>query len=147
MKQITKKQIIKNYIATRDLTALCRDMKKIGIVTRKSIFDSFYESYSYRYLHRCGIDVYKVAYVFLKSNLNEKEKKREEPDFKNLLSDMKANKASGRYSKILIDIEGTEYIYWASPVYRYSDYNKSRWRVKTPENLKKMDIINAYLNH
>lgn len=145
MKKITKKQIIKNYIATRDLTALCRDMKKIGIVTRHAIYHAFYENYTDKYLRRCGIYPGTVAYQYLKCDLNEKE--REEPNFKNLLSDMKANKASGRYMKILIDIEGTEYIYWASPVYRFSDYNKSRWRVKTPENLKKMDIINAYLNH
>lgn len=47
------------------------------------------------------------------------------------------------YSKILI--EGNTNIYWASPVYLHSDYNKSRAMENTPENRKIMELVNKML--
>ena len=47
------------------------------------------------------------------------------------------------YSKILI--EGNTNIYWASPVYLHSDYNKSRAMENTPKNRKIMELVNKML--
>ena len=45
------------------------------------------------------------------------------------------------YFKILI--EGNTGIYYASPAYGHSDYNKSRVFAKTPETLKLLQLFNA----
>ena len=48
------------------------------------------------------------------------------------------------YFKILI--EGNTGIYYASPVYRHRDYNKSRVFEKNTETLKLMRIFNAVVS-
>lgn len=48
------------------------------------------------------------------------------------------------YFKILI--EGNTGIYYASPVYQHSDYNKSRLFDKSPKNLKLMELFNKIVN-
>jgi hypothetical protein len=45
------------------------------------------------------------------------------------------------YFKIMI--EGNTSIYYASAVYRHSDYNKSRLFAKNAETLKLMDLFNS----
>lgn len=49
----------------------------------------------------------------------------------------------GRYSKILIF--GNNNIYWASPIYQHSDYNKSIAMPRTPKNEKLSNLINRIL--
>ena len=49
----------------------------------------------------------------------------------------------GRYSKILIF--GNTNIYWASPIYQHSDYNKSIAMPKNPKNEKLAYLINRIL--
>lgn len=49
------------------------------------------------------------------------------------------------YSKKLI--EGNKNIYWASPVYGHSDYNKSIAFANNEKNRKAMVIINNYLGY
>ena len=48
------------------------------------------------------------------------------------------------YFKVLI--EGNTGIYYASPVYGHSDYNKSRVFEKNAENLKLMQLFNSIIN-
>jgi hypothetical protein len=50
---------------------------------------------------------------------------------------------STNYGKILI--EGNNNIYWASPSYGHSDYNKSVAFKNTDRNRKAMDLINSML--
>lgn len=54
------------------------------------------------------------------------------------------NQGSSNYSKILI--EGNSNIYWASPVYGHSDYNKSIAISKNENTLKLMQLVNCFLN-
>lgn len=56
-------------------------------------------------------------------------------------------KLSGRspYSKMLI--EGNKNIYWASPSYGHSDYNKSIAMENTEKNRAIMNVINRYLGY
>ena len=49
----------------------------------------------------------------------------------------------GRYSKILIF--GNNNIYWASPIYQHSDYNKCIAMPRTTKNEKLANTINNIL--
>ena len=51
---------------------------------------------------------------------------------------------SDNYRKVLID--GSTRIYWAHPLYKHQDYNKSVFGLNTPANRKRMQLINAILN-
>lgn len=55
-----------------------------------------------------------------------------------------AKKGLSSYSKVLI--EGNSSIYWASPVYQHSDYNKSRAMENNEKNREVMRVVNSYLN-
>lgn len=52
-------------------------------------------------------------------------------------------KWAGNYMKLLI--EGNKNIYWASPAYGHSDYNKSVWAKNSAENRRKMVLINSLI--
>lgn len=54
------------------------------------------------------------------------------------------NSIGTSYFKILI--EGNTGIYYASPSYGHSDYNKTRVFAKTPETLKLMNLFNSIIN-
>lgn len=58
-------------------------------------------------------------------------------------SQKKDGSINTNYGKILI--EGNDHIYWASPVYKHSDYNKSVALKNTEKNRNLMCVINAYL--
>lgn len=80
-------------------------------------------------------------------------------DFKNIRNDHKSGlstlakviawakfeKKQGKsnYSKVLIT--GNTNIYWASPIYGHSDYNKSIAMPLNDKNLKAMKVINNFL--
>lgn len=63
----------------------------------------------------------------------------------NVVAFAKAQKKEGKstYSKVLID--GNTNIYWASEIYRHSDYNKSIAMPINDSNLKLMQVVNSYL--
>lgn len=52
-------------------------------------------------------------------------------------------KGLNSYSKVLI--EGNNSIYWASPVYKHSDYNKSRALENNEKNREVMRVVNTFL--
>lgn len=138
-----EKAAVKNFIETKNFTNFCKSMQAMGIVKRSEMHELFYAHYSKRYLTSKKVNVYNIIYNGLKCDLNTKKEHTAyvAPSF---VDDMKKEKEFGRYKKVLI--EGNKHIYWASPVYGLSDYNKSIWRENTPENRRKMQIINAYLN-
>lgn len=143
----TKKQlhvILQNYIANKNLTSLCRELKKFGIVKRVEISKLFHEYYTYRYLRSKGINVAQIIWNELSCDLDKKEKEYTYELPYNMLQAAIRNKQSENYKKILI--EGDTHIYWAHPYYKHNDYNKSIWRKNTPENRVKMRIINNFLN-
>lgn len=143
----TKKQlhvVLQNYIANKNLTVLCRELKRFGIVKRVEISKLFHEHYSHRYLRSKGINVACLIWNDLSCDLDKKEKEYTYELPYNMLQAAIRNKQSGNYKKILI--EGNTHIYWAHPYYQHQDYNKSIWRKNTPENRAKMQIINNFLN-
>ena len=141
----SEKQAIQNYIATRNFTAFCRDMKSMGIVTRSEIYAIIEKYYTNKYLRRFGLSCYKIAYENLKGDLVPTGTNPEPLNSVcyNFCQEMKANKNAGSYKKILV--EGGKHIWWASPVYLHSDYNKSIFGDNNEENRRRMEIINAYL--
>lgn len=48
------------------------------------------------------------------------------------------------YFKIII--EGGEWLWLASPVYRHNDYNKCRWAPNTPKERRKAEIVNKIIS-
>ena len=146
MKATEKKlhDILKNFIAKKNLTELCKELKKAGVVRRVDISRLFHEHYSSKYLKSKGIDIVKTVWSDLQHDLDNKEKECIFENPNNLLQELTINKNSGNYKKVLI--EGDTHIYWAHPYYRHDDYNKSIWRKNTPENRVKMQIINNFLN-
>lgn len=149
MTRRSKKQsttaIIKAYIASNDLTAFCRSMKQAGITRRSAIYDEICANYTHEYLRRRNLSAYKIAYDFLKSDLDAKRTKNgTEAEPSNFLQQMQRNKAAGAYKKILA-IDGGK-IYWVSPVYGLADYNRCEFGVNDEANRRRMEIINAFLN-
>lgn len=63
---------------------------------------------------------------------------------KELQQDIEFYRKAGRYTKRLII--GHTHIYWASPAYGHSDYNKSIFGDNTPRNRRKAELINSMLN-
>lgn len=137
-------EILKNFIADKNLTELCKGLKKVGIVKRVDISRLFHEHYSSKYLKSKGINVVKTVWSDLQYDLDNKGKEYTFEQPNNLLQKLIINKSSGNYKKVLI--EGNTHIYWAHPYYGHKDYNKSIWRKNTPENRVKMRIINNFLN-
>lgn len=136
--------VLQDYIKRQDLTKLCRELKKKGVVKRSEILSAFNEHYTRRYLTGKKISAYEVAFCLLKNDLDNKEQRPECYTPQNFVKRMKENKAAGNYKKVLI--EGNKHIFWASPIYGHADYNKSIWRENTADNRAKMEIINNYLN-
>lgn len=140
-----EKTIVKNFVETKDLTTFCRELKKIGITKRSDIcnlLNKFYTRSSL--LRKTGMSAYDIAYDALKNDLDSKENSYRDLLPWNFLKEMERNRNAGNYKKILI--EGNTHIWWASPVYGHSDYNKSIFAPNTPKNRRKMEIINAFLN-
>lgn len=138
-----EKAAVKNYIESKDLTAFCRSMKQMGIVKQSEILEVLKKHYSERFLNRHEVYPSFLAYSIINRDL-DKEPLPHGRVF-TFIQQMKENKHSGSYKKVLI--EGNKHIYWASPVYGHQDYNKHVWRDNTPENRRKMQIINNYLNN
>lgn len=141
-----EKAAIRLYMANRDFTAFCKVLKMLGIVTRNEIYEVIKKHYSDKYFtKKTGHSAYYTAYVLLSGDLDDKQRHNKEGlTSLNFVQEMKANKEAGAYKKILII--GKTQIYWASPIYGHDDYNKAVWRENTPENRRKMEIINNFLN-
>lgn len=142
-KKQSTKEIIKAYIANNDLTAFCRSMKQAGITRRSAIYDEICANYTHEYLRRRNLSAYKIAYDFLKSDLDAKAADGTGDAPMNFLQEMQANKAAGAYKKVLAT-DG-EKIYWVSPVYGLEDYNRTEFGADNEANRRRMEIINAYL--
>lgn len=142
-KKQSTKQIIKAYLSNNDFTAFCRAMKNVGVTKRSDIYNEICANYSDAYLRRRNLSAYRIAYDFLKSDLDKKAAGNSTCEPSNFLQEMKKNKAAGNYKKILI--EGGSHIWWVSPVYLHEDYNKAIFGKNNAENRRRMGIINAFL--
>lgn len=136
-------KILKRYLNDKNLTALCRDLKKMGVVDRTAMIHLFYDHYTPRYMHRMDFHPY-LLLSMLKTDLNEKEPYNDRWYPETLKQNLDRRRKAGAYTKVLI--EGNRHIYWADPVFKHKDYNKSIWRDNTPRNRERMRIINNYLN-
>jgi hypothetical protein len=145
MKKVTKKEIAK-VLRTQNVTNifklcanLCVDVDNKGEVM-KFIKDNAPSQRVYS-------NAYKLSYGsnWFK-NFRAKETSVKMP-IKDAIDFAKKHKKRGfdSYSKVLI--LGNKNIYWASPVYQHSDYNKSVAFPNTPKFRKIADLINKYLNH
>lgn len=118
-------------------------MKNVGVTKRSDIYNEICANYSDAYLRRRNLSAYKIAYDFLKNDLDAKTNRGNICEPSNFLQEMKKNKAAGNYKKILVI--GGNRIYWASPVYGLNDYNRAVFGVDNEENRRRMGIINAFL--
>lgn len=136
-----ERKVIRSFVETKNLTALCRQLRKWDIVRQMDIYHLFKRTFSDRFFRKNKIDTWSLCFDVLKSDLDKKEVT--EYIYENLLKKMQRNKAAGAYMKVLF--EGHNNIYWCSPIYGHADYNKHVWAENTPENRRKMKIINKFL--
>lgn len=142
----TKKNIkaaVRAFLSDNNFTALCRTFRLMGITERNEIFSTTSVYADKTFERETGHDRYYWAYVKLSGDLDDVF---EPTDFTSMgdfdfIKEQRTHPIN--YLKVLI--AGDSNIYWASPVYQHGDYNKSVWRPKTADNVKKAAIINAYL--
>lgn len=143
MKTITKKQI-KTELRTLNTTKIFKVAKLAGVnvsnranlykfiidnaPTNKVFNSAFNLSYGANYSKKC---------VFTKNTESKISKA-----IRYAMQQKKAGKSP--YSKILV--VGNSNIYWCSPIYLHSDYNKSIAFENNEKNRKLALIINKYLN-
>ena len=139
------KDIVREYIADRNLTKLCRNMYHAGIRKRSDIHQAFYDSFSKRYLNQKKINVASVCYQQISHDLDKPSDVQYNQQGYTKWNMIRMIKFyhDCTYPKILI--EGNRHIYWADPIYKHKDYNKSIWRENTPANREKMNIINSFI--
>lgn len=146
MKKVTKKEIAR-VLRTKDSTKIFALASRMGVdvsdkgnvfrfikehATTHTVFNSAYKlSYGasdFKNFKRC----YKSINMPIKKAI----------DF--MKSQIKEDVISTSYGKILV--EGNNNIYWASPSYGHSDYNKSIAFENTPKNRRVMNLINNLLS-
>ena len=138
--KVTKKQI-RAAIKSGNRTEIFKLAKLSGVdVTNKSRVHDFMEAVVLT--RKDWNKIYDLAYGKRKIEQGFKENRILEA-----ITFAKHQKASGSmegsYGKILI--EGNGNIYWASPVYKHSDYNKSVAFENTEKNRALANTINRYL--
>lgn len=138
-----ERKLIRSFVETKNLTALCRQLRKWGIVRQMDIYHLFKRTFSDRFFRKNGIDTWSLCFDVLKRDLDKKEVTEYMEVYDNFTKQMQRNKAAGAYMKVLF--EGHNNIYWCSPIYGHADYNKHVWAENTPENRRKMEIINNFL--
>lgn len=139
--KITKKlqKSIKDYWRGNiSKTEICKKLKSNSITNKDYII-------SIMYLYK-PIYKNKNSYFSLDRNLDEAPTQQQQQEPQNLISLVKWLKqfVGTPYEKILI--EGNLHIWFASPVYRHNDYNKSIWRKNTPFNRMLAKIINSLIH-
>lgn len=146
-KKITKKQIVAE-LKTLDCTRIHRIASICGVDANNSIdVIAFTEKYVGSLLLSKIIRIVRNRDIKTYSYVTEINKfyRLNESTISRIRREMNEQIKWGysSYSKILI--EGNINIYWASPVYLHSDYNKSRAMENTPKNRKVMELVNKML--
>lgn len=138
------KETVREYMETKNLTAMCRNFRLMGITKRGDIVEAIRSAYTWKYFtHKAGETPTHIAFNLLSGDLDGKRSDLT-TSYMNDWEFVRWQKTlERRYLKILI--VGDKHIYWASPAYGHSDYNKSVWRENTPENRRKAEIINKFL--
>lgn len=146
MKPITKKHI-QETLRTLDRTAIFKLAKAKGVnVANRVDVMNFIKDYAPTQ------KVYKAAYniaFYKRCNYNTAIDNAYTPltTIGDVIHHAKAQKNEGwsNYTKILI--EGNAHIYWAHPLYKHQDYNKSIAFENTPNNRMLAEKINRYLEY
>lgn len=140
----TKKQIIAE-LRSLDCTRIHRIAARCGVDAGK-----MYDVIDFIHNHAPSIKInQKLCDIVRKrdyiKNATLYAVKYKEPTIKRICREMKEQIKCGysSYSKILI--EGSESIFWASPVHLHSDYNKSGAMTNTERNRKIMTLVNNHL--
>lgn len=150
-KRITKKAI-KETLRTLDTTKIFRIAKLAGVnvANRSELFDWIksnaptqkIESEAYHLSYNAGFERERfLANVDAKNPIyNNNWRVLEAVEY----AKYQKNRGFDNYSKVLII--GDTFIYWASPIFKHKDYNKSTAFKNTAENRAKAEKINKYLN-
>ena len=145
MKKVTKKEI-REILRTLDRTKIHHLAHRMGIDTNsKSAVYHFIQD------NAPNNKIYNSAYklTIMRNDdhqirrLSSKRFNREQILRTIKIAKEEVERGYDSYSKILI--KGHTNIYWASPVYEHSDYNKSRALPITEKNLKVLEAVNKYL--
>lgn len=146
MKKVTKKQIAKT-LRTLNSTEIFKLAKKCGVDVnnRHLVCEFIRENAKTKKVYQ---NAWRIASVS-----NESKRPYYKPSFAqiapicNLINKVREEKKSGKtsYSKMLII--GNSNIYWASPVYQHSDYNKSKAMVNNEKNREIAAKINKILGY
>lgn len=138
------KEAVRAFLHEKNLTTLCRNLRHMGVTKRKDVLVCLRMSYKDKTIQRMtGHGAFYWAYIKLSGDLDvvfEPTDYTSMGDF-DFIKEQRTHPIN--YLKVLI--AGDSNIYWASPVYQHDDYNKSVWRPKTADNVKKAAVINAYL--
>ena len=142
--KMAKKDIIA-ALRTENSTLIFRAAKKYGIDISNYYGGVFNFIKEFAPTQKISRNAYKLSY-----GAKDKKYKCFKFGYNPILQAIIYAKENKRYkgtSYFKILIEGNRNIYWASPIYEHSDYNKSIAFENTPENRAKMDIINNFLNN
>lgn len=126
--QITKKEAINIVFNESPVIFLRFDKRKKQVKQVLSVF---------------SIEELKAIEQKRMERYGNKEVKAYQP-IRDLQCDINLFNRVDNYCKVLI--EGNTRIYWAHPLYRHQDYNKSVFGLNTPANRKRMQLINAILD-
>jgi hypothetical protein len=146
--KITKKEI-HSVLRTMDSTQIFRIAKLSGVDVSKSFnVTKFIENYAPT--QRIARAAYRLGMCADHKNQMKAVHGRLNQPIRKAVAFAKEQVAKGThrtsYGKILI--EGNSNIYWASPAYGHSDYNKHIAFPNTLRNRKVMQLINAFIaNH
>jgi hypothetical protein len=139
MKQLTAEQIAQvKQITTWTSTRFHGNTKKVGhllISDLKAIVSKKYNRSIGNYVTKNGRIIYPINFKSVQKSNVQKVKE---------LIKWSLEAKGTSYFKLLI--EGNTGIYYASPVYGHSDYNKTRLFNKTPETLRLMYLFNKIVN-
>ena len=143
--RITKAEIAR-VLRTQNSTEIFKICSKLGldVSVRKSVYDFIRENAPSAKVYR---NAYRLSYGagdFKNYRIDHSSVKM---PIKAAVDHAKYNKNRGydNYSKKLI--LGNTNIYWASPVYEHSDYNKSVAFPNTEKFRKIASLINKFLNY
>lgn len=138
-----KKSEIQKILKSKNRTDIFKLVKKLGVEpTKDNVYDFIKDNFKSNTSFRTA---YLIAYSKKLIPYNPKNNFRQ-PIFE-AIQYAKYQKLQGfsQYAKILFI--GNDNIYWCSPSYGHSDYNKSRAFKNTDKNRKLAKLINKFLGY
>ena len=146
MKRPTKKAI-QTVLRTMDVTAIHHIAHLSGVdVREKARVKEFI--YEFAPTNKVRKQAYLLSYGRSYSKDTRRCYKRLDAPISNVICHAKQQVKEGYSSYTKILIEGNNNIYWTSPIYGHSDYNKSIAMPNTEKNRQLMEVVNKFMkNH